>query len=168
MTNKSILIWISNNIESEKEYDECINDIKSFNKFNITTTNNIGKGIDQIKQIKFEECIIIIDSDIFIEFNDQFNKIIDGLYLIPKIIVFDNKNQIKTEKPNECRAYITKNKVNLNFMNEKDIYENFESIKQQLVYNDTLKYFSNNDKFTFEQIKTEDDLSLLMNYHKLS
>ena len=67
MTNKSILIWISNNIESEKEYDECINDIKSFNKFNITTTNNIGKGIDQIKQIKFEECIIIIDSDIFIE-----------------------------------------------------------------------------------------------------
>ena len=167
MTNKSILIWISNNIESEKEYDECINDIKSFNKFNITTTNNIGKGIDQIKQIKFEECIIIIDSDIFIEFNKQFNKIIDGLYLIPKIIVFDNKNQIKTEKPNECRAYITKNKDNLNFMNEKDIYENFESIKQQLVYNDTLKYFSNNDKFTFEQIKTEDDLSLLMNYHKL-
>ena len=166
MTNKSTLIWISNNIKSQ-EYDECINDIKSFNKFNITTFKDIGKGIAQIKQIKFEQCIIIIDSDIYAKFNEEFNKIIDVLYLIPKIIVFDNKNQIKTEKPNECRAYITKNKVNLNFMNEKDIYENFESIKQQLVYNDTLKYFSNNDKFTFEQIKTEDDLSLLMNYHKL-
>ena len=92
MTNKSTLIWISNNIKSE-EYDGCINEITSFNKFNITKTTNIEKGIKEIEQIKFEECIIIIDSDIFIEFNEQFNIIINDLYLIPKIIIFDNKKK---------------------------------------------------------------------------
>ena len=52
-------------------------------------------------------------------------------------------------------------------MNEKDIYKDFESIKKELVYNDTLKYFSNNDKFIFEQIKTKDDLGFLINHHEL-
>ena len=166
MTNKSTLIWISNNIKSQ-EYDECINDIKSFNKFNITTFKDIGKGIAQIKQIKFEQCIIIIDSDIYAKFNEEFNKIIDVLYLIPKIIVFDNIKKIEKKKSNECRNYITNNDKKLNFMNKKDIYEDFESLKKELVFNDTLKYFSNNDKFIFEQIKTKDDLGFLMNHHEL-
>ena len=162
--NLNHLIWISKNIK-DKTYNKYIEDIKSFQKFQCFITDSIDKGINKIINIKFEECVIIIDSDIFKDFDEKFkkDKKIDELYLIPKIIVFNNINN-KDNK--EFENYISKNKDNLYFTNKKLIFEDFESIKKELVINDALKYFSNNDKFIFEQIKTEDDLGLLINYHK--
>jgi hypothetical protein len=153
------LIWISKNIK-DKKYNDYIIEIDAFQKFQCFTPDSIDEGIDKIINIKFEECVIIVDSDIYKDFNEKFKKEIDELYLIPKIIVFNNKNN------NEFKDYISKNKNYLYFTNEKLILENFESIKKELIINDVLKYFSNNDKFIFEQIKTKDDLGLLINYHK--
>ena len=141
------LIWISKNIK-DKTYDKYIEDIKSFQKFQCFITDSIDKGINQLINIKFEECVIIVDSDIFKNFDEKFKKEIDKLYLIPKIIVFNNINNEGFED------YISNNTNNLYFTNKKLILENFESIKKELIINDALKYFSNNDKFIFEQIKT--------------
>ena len=153
------LIWISKNIK-DKKYNDYIREIDALQKFQCFTTESINEGIKKIINIKFEECVIIIDSDIFQDFNEKFKKEINQLYIIPKIIVF---NYINNEG---FKDYISNNKDNLYFTNEKLILENFESIKKELIINDVLKYFSNNDKFIFEQIKTEDDLGLLINYYK--
>ena len=91
--NINHLIWISKNIE-DKKYNDYIEDIKSFQKFQCFITDSIDKGINKIINIKFEECVIIIDLDIFQDFDEKFkkDKKIDELYLIPKIIVFNNIN----------------------------------------------------------------------------
>ena len=162
MANKYHLIWISTKIE-EEEYNEYIDkEIKPINKFEIDPFKTIKEGIDKIKKIFFEECIIIIDSNMLNDFNTQFNKIIDDLCLIPKIIIFINGMNI--EKVNK---YISDNSDKICFINNNLIFTDFESLKKELIINDAIKYFSNNDKFIFEQIKNKDDLGLLINYHKL-
>jgi hypothetical protein len=162
MANKYHLIWISTKIE-EEEYNEYIDkEIKPINKFEIDPFKTIKEGIDKIKNIFFEECIIIIDSNMLNDFITQFNKIINDLYLIPKIIIFTNGIDKK-----EVNKYISDNSDKIYFINNNLIFTDFESLKKELIINDAIKYFSNNDKFIFEQIKNKDDLGLLINYHKL-
>ena len=67
----------------------------------------------------------------------------------------------------EVNKYISDNSDKICFINNNLIFKDFESSKKELIINDEIKYFSNNDKFIFEQIKNKDDLGLLINYHKL-
>ena len=116
----SNIIWIESNYE-EKTY---LKEIESLGYYKINFYKTINEAIIQIKNIEFEETIIIVKGDLYIEFIEKFKDNLKNFYIIPKIIIFvENKEEFINE--NKENEYF----LNHPFYNSGGIKTSFEDIK---------------------------------------
>lgn len=87
----SIIIWIDPNINSE-ENKNFLNELKSNGVIKIQCYDNLVEAMDYIKQIKFEETIIIVNWEIYNNFIKLFKENCININLVPKIIIW-SKNK---------------------------------------------------------------------------
>ena len=75
------VIWIDENINS-LEYESYIDILKSTGYFKLICLKEIS--FTEIKQIKFEETIIIISGKLYINFIQELKSNLNSIYIIPK------------------------------------------------------------------------------------
>ena len=91
MSTQTNLIWIEQNINSE--ISQNIKELSDLCFTKAKAVNNILEALTELKKIKFEDSIIIIELDLYIQFIKEFNKIITDIYTIPIIVIFNQLNK---------------------------------------------------------------------------
>ena len=91
MSTQTNLIWIEQNINSE--ISQNIKELSDLGFTKAKAVNNILEALTELKKIKFEDSIIIIELDLYIQFIKEFNKIITDIYTIPIIVIFNQLNK---------------------------------------------------------------------------
>ncbi len=157
--NLENLIWIEPFIE-KKEYDMYLEDIKTLSIPNIFTFKNTQEGITKILDIKFEYSLIIISGRIIDDFFPQLLNKIDDLNIIPRIIVFAESQKAYEilENKKKYKSYP--------FFKSRLVFDEFSDVKNEILKDNISDYFSNDKRFSFELIKTEEELSIIINYYK--
>ena len=160
----SYIIWVDTYIEKEK-INKYLKEFESLGYYKNKFFRNIEAAIEQIKNIEFEETIIIINEKIYINFIEYFQKNIKEISIIPQITIFsDNKDEF-IQKNKEY-----KNIIDHPFYNSGGIKTNFEEIKKMIINNgDKKKVLNRNDEgnLTFEYINSKEKLLLPMLYKSL-
>ena len=105
MDYKSNIIWISSN-ENNEIINNYLKELKTSNFYKINLFYSIEESINKIKDIKFEETIILISGNLYIQFIEIFQKNINNIYIIPKIIVFTNNKDEFINKNIEYKKII--------------------------------------------------------------
>ena len=97
MDYKSNIIWISSN-ENNEIINNYLKELEDSKFYKINLFYSIEESINKIKKIKFEETIIIINGNLYIKFIEIFQKEINNIYIIPKIIILtENKEEFINE-----------------------------------------------------------------------
>ena len=167
------LIWIDLNIDSD-EYKQYLKFITSLNLFNISTFQNIENAFEKIKKIEFIATFIIIQSFLYKEFINTFQSYENEMKIIPKIIIFKDKNDFN---PNKDIETVYKNPFyNIIEVNDNinDIIEYFyNSYKEINIENEEfeIEYIDNIKKLSFPiyfktliKIEDSDDIHILTNF----
>ncbi len=167
------LIWIDLNIDSD-EYKQYLEFITSLNLFNISTFQNIENAFEKIKKIEFIATFIIIQSFLYKEFINTFQSYENEMKIIPKIIIFKDKNDFN---PNKDIEIVYKNPFyNIIEVNDNinDIMEYFySSYKEINIENEEfeIEYIDNIKKLSFPiyfktliKIEDSDDIHILTNF----
>ena len=94
-SNKNINIQDSEINISIPEFKNLSNNIKEF--------HDINEAMDEIKKLKFNETIIIVNKKKFVDFVIMFNKNINDICIIPKIIIFSESKSQKLKLPNDIQ-----------------------------------------------------------------
>lgn len=81
------IIWISSN-KGNTSINAYLNELKDSKYYAINAYNSLEESINKIKNIKFEETIIVVDGNTFIKFIEIFQQNISNIYIVPKIIIF--------------------------------------------------------------------------------
>ena len=68
-------------------------------QYDIIKSNKVNLAIDELKKYKFRETIIIVSGKLFTDFVTQFNKNLNDIFVIPKIIIFTSEIK-KYDLPN--------------------------------------------------------------------
>ena len=155
------LIWIEPKIVEEEEYDEYLQRVKSVGKYKLFTYTKPEDGINEINKVKFEDTTIIVSGNILDKFFFLLAQNLKKLYIIPKILVFSESKKINEIKKN------LKNYEQCPFFNQEYLFDSFNLVEKELKIDETLKYFSRNEKFIFDNVSSKEDLYLPMNFHKL-
>ena len=155
------LIWIEPKIEKEEEYDEYLQRVKSVVKYKLFTYTKPEGGINEINKVKFEDTTIIVSGNILDKFFVLLAQNLKKLYIIPKILVFSESKKIDEIKKN------LKKYEHCPFFNQNYLFDSFNLVEKELEIDETLKYFSRNEKFIFDNVSSKEDLYLPMNFHKL-
>ena len=164
MPTSSNIIWISE--KSKNEMSDYLKKLESSTLYNINQFHSIEDSINKIKEIRFEETIIIINENLYIQFIEQFQKNLKYIYIIPKIVIFCIKKE----------EFINKNKeyekiINHPFYNSGGIKTNLEEINK-FILNPICKkkILLNNyedEQLVFEYIDSKEKLLLPMLYKTL-
>ena len=114
----------NNNTEVGELISQIINDPNDKLKF-----QNINMALHRIKQLKFNETIIIVNAEKFIDFVKLFNDNLINICIIPKIIIFsEEKKDIKLPEEIKNKKFYThfgvKNKKEIKIFLEKEAKEN--------------------------------------------
>ena len=151
------IIWISLN-KNNTTISAYLKELENSKYYKINIYNSLEESINQIKNIRFEETIIVVDGSIFIKFIEMFQQNISNIYIVPKIIIFTedkddfiNKNKeyekiinhpfynsggIKTSI-NELNQFILnpicKNKLIINREDDKLLSFEYVDCKEKLV-----------------------------------
>ena len=86
------IIWISSN-ENNVKINKYLKELEASPFYKIYLLFSIEKAINILKNIRFEETIIIINGNLYIQFIEQFQKNLNYFYTIPKIIIFTNNKE---------------------------------------------------------------------------
>ena len=148
-------------IDKDKQYKKYESDIKNHDYIKLKYFEEINDGIKYIKGIRFQKTIIIISQDLFPEFYESFKKNEKELYVLPKIIIFNEINEsydpqkYNTTLPINDKFYniggIINNKDELMLLNFVDISMNkfkpeFEKNSDDRIKNEELLYQLISDK----------------------
>ena len=150
----------------DKEYEKYERDIKSHNNIKFEAYKEVGKAIDYIKKIRFQKTIIIISLELYPEFYDSIRKCEKELYIVPKIIIFDEKN----DESFKCNTTLPINNPFYNIggkINNKDDLINFVTssinrYKPEFEKNKDKRVV--NEKLTYQLISDKDELILPIFY----
>ena len=161
----SNIIWIDSNFNNNL-ISKCITEIETLKYYKIKKFGNIKESIIEIKKIEFEETIIVISGELYINFIEQFKKNIKDIYIIPKIIIFTGN---KLEFLINNKSYL--NIINHPFYNSGGIKTNFDEIKEFIlnpVGKKTITLNREDDgNLVFEYIDCKEKLLLPMLYKTL-
>ena len=117
------IIWLDPEVENN-ENTEYFNQLNQLNKFHITRIKTVEQSINKIIEIAFSEAIIIVSGKLYIKFIDEFQKNINDVCLIPKIIIFTaNYNEFLNSIDIFHRNYL-----NNKFYNSGGIVTNFQKV----------------------------------------
>ena len=163
------IIWINGNEES-LENKIYTNQLISLGYYKIETFSDINKAIKKIKTIEFEETIIIVSGSLYNQFIEEFKLNLNGIYVIPKIIIFLGNKEKYLEN---CQHMGNFNYINHPFYNSGGVHNNFEEIKNFIMnQNENNKVMLKRDdddekNLIFESIDCEEKLALPMFYKSL-
>ena len=161
----SNIIFISSE-ENKDKINKYIKELESSKLYNINLFYLVEESINKIKDIRFEETIIIISGNFYIKFIELFQKNIKDIYIIPKIIIFTEN---KEEFINKNIDY--KKIINHPFYNSGGIKTNFDEINKFIlnpICKKKILYNKDDDKqLVFEYIDSKEKLLLPMFYKTL-
>ena len=84
----SIVIWLDQNVDNDINTIYA-KDVRALNSIeSLITYKNIDEAMSDLKEIRFDETIIIVNRRLYSELVEKFKENLLGLYTIPKIIVF--------------------------------------------------------------------------------
>ena len=165
--NNILLIWLDKNYDKSKENKEYKNEFRSIGNIELECFDDLNKGIDFIKKIRFRKTIIIVSGSFYPKFNNLFQKIVDDIYIIPKIIVFTkSKNYISEDKTLP---------INDPFYNSGGVVDDFDELKEiiqkskclyNLEYNGNKKDIFQKEELKFQKISNKKELVLPIYYGK--
>ena len=158
----TIIIWIDPNIHSE-ENQNYLKELKSNGVIKIQCYDNYLEAIDYIKQIKFEETVIIVNGEIYNNFIKIFKENCIYINLVPKIIIW-NKNKKVFMKNNNINTDIYHHFYNF------EIKSTFDEIKKLLINpinNNIIVKSDENVRMTFQYIENKEQLTLPLMYKTL-
>ena len=159
------IIWISLN-KNNTTISEYLKELENSKYYKINIYNSLEESINQIKNIRFEETIIVVDGSIFIKFIEMFQQNISNIYIVPKIIIF-------TEDKDD---FINKNKeyekiINHPFYNSGGIKTNINELNQFIlnpICKNKLIINREDDKLlSFEYVDCKEKLVLPLFYKTL-
>ena len=164
--NKTLIIWIDkdiNNKENEK-YQEIL---EKYDKIKLKCYEQLDKGIELIKETKFQKTIIITSGRIFPDFYKEFKANLKEINIIPHIIIFTSN--IKKYKERNEKSLLIKEP----FYNNGGIVDSIEKLQEivEKVMNNNDSDFDRIDedrfqdeKFKYEFINNKNELKLPMFY----
>ena len=141
------IIWLDPKLDSDEN-------ITNFNKLNqirnvkIIRIKTINQTLEKLNEILFKETFIIVNSELYNEFIDEFKENKNNICFIPKIIIFN---------PNEKDFLDSKNKnmINHPFYNSGGVETDFNKV---------IQYIKNPKKYTQIFLKREDEGQLSFDY----
>ena len=149
------IIWIEQNINSE--ISENIKELSDLGFSKIKEVNSILEALTELKKIKFEDSIIIIELDLYIQFVKEFIKIIKDIFTIPIIIAFNRSNK-KINFNNK-----DSNIINNSYYNYGGIKNTFKDVKNFILNQknkDITSQKIDEGNFVFEYIDCKEKLIL--------
>ena len=169
--NRPVIIFIDVDLEKDNSLIEqncnnteggvLIGQIKNDNKNNKLEFTDIITAMIIIKQIKFQETIIIVNSEKFYDFVKLFNENLIYICIIHKIIIFSEKQVVITLPDNiHNQLFYTyfgvKNKKQINNFLKKEAEENKKIIPDEYpqAQSDT------ESALIFQRIRSRGDLHL--------
>lgn len=166
--NDTYIIWIDKNVnrDKNKEYQKTI---ESYNNIEFKCFEEVEKGIEYIKQIKFQKTIIITSGRLYPKFYYSLKSCEHELYIIPKIIIFTGNtinfySQIDKSLP-----------IDDSFYNIGKVVDNIEEVKKFIetsINNYNCEFEENeenrikNENLIFRTISNENELILPIFYSK--
>ena len=166
--NDTYIIWIDKNVnrDKNKEYQKTI---ESYNNIELKCFEEVEKGIEYIKQIKFQKTIIITSGRLYPKFYYSLKSCEHELYIIPKIIIFTGNaitfySQIDKSLP-----------IDDSFYNIGKVVDNIEEVKKFIetsINNYNCEFEENeenrikNENLIFRTISNENELILPIFYSK--
>ena len=157
-SNKNINIQDSEINISIPEFKNLSNNIKEF--------HDINEAMDEIKKLKFNETIIIVNKKKFVDFVIMFNKNINDICIIPKIIIFSESKSQKLKLPNDIQNknfytfFGIKNRKEIKDFLKKEAEENNKELIED--YPKASPY--TDSELIFQFIKRRPDLLLSLFY----
>ena len=154
-------------IDDQNSKDEEISSyLKSYGIKNIIPFLNIADAINKIKEIFFEEIIIIVNGKLSFQFIKNFKENLNEIYTIPKIVIFekDKNNFIKINKENNLFYY---NNIKTNLDEIKDFILNSNYIMNVKEKIRNMKQGNDTGNLVFEYIDSKEKLLLPMMYKSL-
>ena len=86
----SIVIWLDQNVDNDINTIYA-KDLRALNSIeSLRTYKSTEEAMTDLKEIRFDETIIIVSGKLFSELVEKINENLLGLYTILKIIVFRN------------------------------------------------------------------------------
>ena len=165
-----------NNSDYNVSLSQCqiknTNDNTIYNPYLYAYTR-VDEAINHIKAMRFSLSIIIVSGSYFFDFVNEFQKNINDIYIIPKIIVFTSQT-----KKNSLLNEIKNNKNIDEFYRYVGIHSEFDKIKKYIEkeQNKFLSYendspsktkTSSDVKFIFEQVNNKEELVLPIIFNKI-
>ena len=159
------IIWIASN-ENNKVIFNNLKELESSKFYKTNLFYSIEESINEIKKIRFEETIIIVNGNLYIKFIEIFQKNINDIYIIPKIVIFTNNKEEFINKNKEFN-----NIINNPFYNSGGIKTNIDEIndfiinpicKQKLILNK-----EDDKQLCFEYVDYKEKLMLPIFYKAL-
>jgi len=145
--SKINILWIDPNVNNEENlnYQENLKNL-GYTKINFLST--IKEGLNILQSIKFEETFIIVSGGFYLQFINNFKKILKDIYVIPKVLVFTSRKAISylDNGNNEIK--------NKSFYNFGGFQMLFEDIKNLIVS------YANNINFNYQIKEKEKNLMI--------
>jgi hypothetical protein len=87
------VIWIDPHADNE-ENRKYLKELDKIWYLKIKSYKNIEEALSYIKELQFVETKIIVRGEIYIQFINSFNENIKDINMIPKIIIFEQNENI--------------------------------------------------------------------------
>ena len=146
--NKTLIIWIDKNVNNNENisYQKTI---EKEDEIKLKCFEEINQGIECIKEIKFQKTIIIISGSFYKEFFNLFERCVDDINIIPKIIIF-------TGNLNNFNSYnFDKTHFNHPFYNIGGVVDDIDTL-MEFIKKSINKYNSEFDGDNKKRIKNEE------------
>ena len=156
------LIWIDPKVNN-KENKEYQDEFRKFNFVKLSCFENVSKGINYLKRLKFTETFIIASSRAYPEFIKLFKKNINELLICPRTIIFTK------EKDNFLNIYKNNKELSINhpFFNSGSVEDTFYPVLYFLSHKQDYKFIPFNkhvesfaQELNFEYVQSKEQLIL--------
>ena len=150
----SIVIWIDQKIDNFTNigYAKELRAIPSIKYLKLF--NNVDETIIYLKEIKFDETIIIVSGRLYEELVEKFKENLLEIYTIPKIIVFTSSKskfiEFNKDYENEANNFYNFGGIAISFKKIEDFLkaENKNNNKNIIISNEqNLKYFGETSNY---------------------
>ena len=163
------IIWIDPNINNE-ENESYANQLKErINNLNFICKEKVLDAIDELKQLKFDKCLIICSGKLYPTFIEIFKTDINKFKICPKIVIFTRSKEMYLNRNINDKKLL----INHPFYNSGGVVDEFRniisflekdkiSIKSQPKGN--IEKTLDNPEFNFEYILKKNQLIFPLNF----